>query len=305
LDDADEVQPAITSPARRTGGRRMPSSFRGLCWAMMPGNSARFLGPEKEKALVLHYQRNGCSHTAHRIVEAFSGWLISRAVDVLGQEAVAAGDGFADAVCALLDAAERWDVDAGNRLASYATPYVMGALLRLTMIKGPLTIGTSSDERKAFFGHRRAKKAFADTHGRWPTARDGAELAGIIGCSEEVFHRVTAWKSARIVEIDADLEEPPKASSAERAVLERTLVGAVAAVRANALPRDKAILDASVAQALLGSVSDGDNPALADLAQRFGCTPRRVRQIRANLFGAIRAHLAAKGIMGVHDALGA
>jgi DNA-directed RNA polymerase sigma subunit (sigma70/sigma32) len=305
-DDDLGTTPRPLPPTRpRVGrtGRTMPPSFRALCWAMVPGNAARFLTAEEERAVVVHYQQNGCARSAHRIVEAFSAWLFSRAIDVLGAEAVAAGDGFPEATCALLDAAERWDSNAGARLASYATPYVAGALLRLTMVKGPLAIGTSSDERKAFFGHARAKKAFVDIHGRKPTPADDAVVADLIGCSGATLQRVNTWKAARIVPIDPDLEGVDHVSQAERAVLQRTIVQAIGSLRPSLKPRDKAILDASIANVLEHDDARFPAPSAVDLAQRFGCTPRRIRQIRDGLFGQLRVHLEHKGIRGLHDAL--
>lgn len=181
--------------------------------------------------------------------------------------------------------------------AQYLTPYlarhIRGVVRRYVLdFRAPCRLGTSSDDRKAYYAAQRLRVDRLTQGQEQMTHQDVAAVARDSATSMAVAQRaVMAMQSGAI-----DLEEVEVACSApdglEQLAEKDARTKAMAAFErlvADLPERTRAI----VCGTMLTHKSEG---AVARLAERYSLTPRRVRQIQGEGLQALRDKMEAEGL---------
>ena len=271
-----------------------PEAFVRFVWAISPKHHATALDQAEEHRLVAAAQA-GSTDAAERLMAAHERFLIAMANKVARQSRMQhlIEDLRQTALTEFMASIERYSPDSDARLATFARYRVGGALLRQALdFRYAMSIGKSSDERKAYFNMRAAIDSFKQTHGRKPDpAADMGDLAGRLGVSPKAWkrgalaHRMSTLPLHKIdLWVDGDTDCPDVDREQVRTLVE----GAVAEVMGTLKERDRTILSAFVA--------DPDAFDGTALAKRFGITPERVGQIRRGVLGKIKQVLDARGL---------
>lgn len=191
----------------------------------------------------------------------------------------------------LMHAVKRFDPERGFRLITYAAWWVRAAIHDFILRSWSIVkLGTSKVQRKVFAGLRQAKTAIAAMEGH------GAdEVAAELGISGEQFKEVAHAYLARDLSLDADVEgrSMVAALAADEPTPEQAVIEADwARFRHARLQEAMAGLDARERE-ILTRRHMADQPAtLKELAEHFGISIERVRQLEARGMKRLREALS-------------
>ncbi|HJQ22280.1 MAG TPA: sigma-70 family RNA polymerase sigma factor [Blastocatellia bacterium] len=180
-----------------------------------------------------------------------------------------------DGVVGLMQAMKRFDPDRGVPFASFARPYVRGAIFD----SPELTRDLARRQHESF---RRIKEADAElrqTLGRQPTR---AEVAAKTGLSEEQIRNAIAAVGLAFAAEPADADGAAPVAENQAAQLEVTIL--VGEVLAQLGETEAQII---IAYFLVGQSSQ-------EIGQQLGLTVENVRKIRQRALGKLRRLLSGK-----------
>lgn len=201
------------------------------------------------------------------------------------------GDLDQEASLAFIKSVSDFKFDKGAQLSTYAAPNVRNALLRFVLdYKNVYRVGTSSDERKAFFAAlTRRNEKIKQGEGGQLDPEDIEQIRKSTGASRKsvdrainaVYSRSSSIEDSQELESLADIEENDDELSITKAmsVLEPFIAGLG--------ERQKSILEAIM------SDKDISNQQLAD---RYDITVERIGQIRRDMLSDMSIHLKRHGI---------
>ncbi len=197
----------------------------------------------------------------------------------------------------LMKAVKRFDPDLGVRLVSFAVHWVRAEIHEFILRNWRIVkVATTKAQRKLFFNLRSAKKRLG-----WMNRDEAAEVARDLGVSTqdvlEMEQRMSGHDTAFDLPVDTDSEAGTFAPAAflvdhgtgpeqqleqdqDEAQDQERLRDALAALD----QRSRTIIE----QRWLG----GDKSTLQDLADRFGVSAERIRQLENNAMNRMRAALA-------------
>lgn len=198
----------------------------------------------------------------------------------------------------LVDAARRFDPDAGVAFATYASVRVRGAMIDATRAEDLASRGVRRGMRRL----EAERSRFEQRHGEAPTR---AELAAALGKSVDEVERLQARAAQASV---LRLDQPTRDDGSDGATLGDQLAGADDLTPETRLEN----------QELLGMVRSGlhrlpevqrevlrrhyfDGDLFREIAADLGVTEARVSQLRAEALNALRAYLRTQEVAGVPD----
>ncbi len=193
----------------------------------------------------------------------------------------------------LMHAVKRFDPDRGFRLMTYASWWVRAAIHDYILRNWSIVkVGTNKLQRRVFAGLQKARTAIAAIEGR-----DLDEVAEEFGLSGRRFQEVAGAFLQRDVSLDAENEEgqpriislPASTPTPEEEVIEaewEEVQNAQLSQALETLPeRDRRIIERRHLS---------EEPAtLRDLAEEFGISIERVRQLEARAMKRLRGALPA------------
>jgi len=161
--------------------------------------SGRSLGVTEERALLTRYQRDGDHEARAELVEALLPLVRQIAQSYSGK-----GEQVEDLIqvgsLGLLKAIERFDLDRGVRLSTFASPTISGEIKRHFRDR-TWALRTPRDLQELYAALRQAERDFERSQGRSPTI---AELCELTGRDEEaVLDALAAGRNFRTRSIDA------------------------------------------------------------------------------------------------------
>ncbi|MEA2357141.1 MAG: polymerase primary sigma factor [Solirubrobacteraceae bacterium] len=256
----------------------------------------RPLRPERERTLVAA-AKGGDATARAALVEAYMPLVAGVARDYRVSPNVDRNELLQEGVVGLLRALERYDPSTGTPFWAYAQHWVRRSVQQLV---AELTRPTVLSER-ALRHLSRLKAAWRDLYEerhREPTRDELAERAGL--SPDEV---------SRLLEI----ERMPRSTEAPLLTEDGTVWGLFEEVLADPLADGEyeRVLDAMEAQELVGLLSglserermilraryglDGEEQTRAQVAERLGISPSRVREIERRALGKLAAAAGANG----------
>jgi len=198
----------------------------------------------------------------------------------------------------LMKAVKRFDPDQGVRLVSFAVHWIRAEMHEFILRNWRIVkVATTKAQRKLFFNLRKSKKRLG-----WMNAEEVRVVAADLGVPEATVREMESRLSGR----DIGFEAPTDADDDEKPAPAAFLVDEGADPYDNLAEEDASNNQMGALSSALGNLDDRsrdiiqrrwlaeDNKAtLQDLADEYGVSAERIRQIEANAMKKMRVALAA------------
>jgi RNA polymerase sigma-32 factor len=252
------------------------------------------LTPEEERELAMQLRDHGNTQAARRMVLSHLRFVIRIARGYLGY-GLPLPDLIQEGTVGLMKAVRRFDPDVGVRLVSFAVHWIRAEIHEYILRNWRIVkIATTKAQRKLFFNLRSAKKRLG-----WFTRAEVEAVAADLGVKPETVLQMEARLSNQDMAFDGsegDEDEGPPAPSSylpdlrmepsaclEREDTEQDDRERLYAALSGLDERSKTILKARW-------LSE-KKQTLHELAEQFGVSAERIRQIEKNAMNKMRAQL--------------
>ncbi len=254
------------------------------------------LSQEEEQALSHRYNEEADLTAAKKLVMSHLRFVVHVARGYNGY-GLQLADLIQEGNIGLMKAVKRFDPDQGVRLVSFAVHWIRAEMHEFILRNWRIVkVATTKAQRKLFFNLRKSKKRLG-----WMNAEEVRAVAKDLGVPEATVREMESRLSGRDIgfEAPADAEEDAKPAPAAFLVDE------------GADPYDS-VSDADHADDQLSTLStalnkldersrniiqrrwlDDDKATLQDLADEYGVSAERIRQVEANAMKKMRGLFAA------------
>ena len=276
-------------------------------WAMVPSlgnldayisaaNRIPLLTQEEEVRYARQLRDSGDVKAAGHLVLSHLRLVVSISRQYLGY-GLPHGDLIQEGNVGLMKAVKRFDPDMGVRLVSFAIHWIRAEIHEFVIRNWRLVrVATTKAQRKLFFNLRRMKKNLA-----WLSDAETRAVAGELGVEPREVREMEQRLAARDLSFDpapdADEEEGvgspslylpspdlDPATTVEKEEWEGSVSESLAAAIGKLDERSRAVIKARW-------LAD-DKRTLQDLADEYGVSAERIRQIEATAIGKLRAAMA-------------
>jgi RNA polymerase sigma-32 factor len=257
-------------------------------------NRFELLTAEDEYALAVRLQRDGDLEAAHRLVCANLRFVVKVAMEYRGY-GLRLPDLVQEGNIGLMQAVRKFDPERGLRLITYAVWWIRATIQSYIMRSWSLVkIGTTQAQKKLFYKLAQTRKALRDLTGSDSLAGVADQLEVSEAAVEEMAQRL----GQRDLSLDVEVNEgdgytlldilPDRRANQETTLIsreERRLLGERTQAALAALPdRERQIIE----QRILGETPR----TLQEIADEFGISRERVRQLEQNALRRLKAALA-------------
>jgi RNA polymerase sigma-32 factor len=245
------------------------------------------LSREEERALAERFRSQVLSHLRFvvHIARGYSGYGLP------------VGDLIQEGNVGLMKAVKRFDPTVNVRLVSFAVHWIRAEIHEYVLRNWRLVkIATTKAQRKLFFNLRRMKKNLT-----WLSAEETAAVARDLGVTESEVTEMEKRLAARDLSFDPTPESDDEETYSPAAYLPAPDADPAAAVEdAESADDTSARLAGALARLDARSrdiverrwVSDG-KATLHELADKYGVSAERIRQIEASALGKLRGFMVA------------
>jgi len=252
-------------------------------------NSIPMLSPEEEKELAARYRNDNDLDAAWRLVTSHLRFVVRVARGYSGyglQEA----DLIQEGNIGLMKAVKRFDPSVGVRLVSFAVHWVRAEIHEFILRNWRIVkVATTKPQRKLFFNLRSAKKRLG-----WMNHEQVNDVARDLGVKPEVVlemeKRLNAHDAAFDAQTDDDERPAPAAFLEDRRYEPGQLVEQEdwQEQRNDQLARALETLDERSREIITQRWLQDDKTTLQILAEKFGVSAERIRQLEKNAFAKMR-----------------
>jgi RNA polymerase sigma-32 factor len=260
-------------------------------------SSIPVLSREEEHALAKRFHDDEDLDAARMLVLSHLRFVVHVARGYMGY-GLPVADLIQEGNVGLMKAVKRFDPDMGVRLVSFAIHWIRAEIHEYVIRNWRMVrVATTKAQRKLFFNLRRLKKNLA-----WLSDEETNAVAGELGVDPREVREMEQRLAARDLSFDpapdADEEEgvsspslylPSPDLDPATAVEQEEWDGAVADSLTSALEkldeRSRAVIKARW-------LAEGDKRTLQDLADEYGVSAERIRQIEATAITKLRAVMA-------------
>ena len=256
------------------------------------------LSVEDEQALARRFRDNEDLDAARELVHSHLRFVVHVARGYNGY-GLQLGDLIQEGNIGLMKAVKRFDPDMGVRLVSFAVHWIRAEIHEFILKNWRIVkVATTKAQRKLFFNLRKAKTRLG-----WLNAAEVSAVAKDLNVSEREVLEMESRLSGRDIGFDAPSDEdddhaPPSPAAY---LVSRDEDPSQAYERADSeghkldlLQEGLAGLDARSRDIIARRWLDEDNKVtLQELADEYGVSAERIRQIEANAMKKMRALLAA------------
>ena len=259
-------------------------------------NRFPLLSVEEERRLARRFQDDGDLEAARQLVLSHLRLVVAIARGYLGY-GLPHGDLIQEGNIGLMKAVKRFDPERGVRLVSFAIHWIKAEIHEYILRNWRLVkVATTKAQRKLFFNLRKSKKRLG-----WMNAEEVRVVAKDLGVPEATVREMEARLSGRDIGFEAPADADDDAKPAPAAFL----------IDEGADPYDN-IADADQADNQLETLSDAlqkldqrsrdiiqrrwlneEKATLQDLADEYGVSAERIRQVEANAMKKMRGLFAA------------
>jgi len=256
------------------------------------------LSADEEQALARRYRDHQDLDAARELVHSHLRFVVHVARGYSGY-GLQMGDLIQEGNIGLMKAVKRFDPDQGVRLVSFAVHWIRAEMHEFILKNWRIVkVATTKAQRKLFFNLRKAKTRLG-----WMNAAEVSAVARDLNVSEREVLEMEARLSGRDIGFDAPVDEDdehaPPSPAAYLVAHEEDPSQAYEREDSEdnqlALLRDGlASLDARSRDIIARRWLDADSKVtLQELADEYGVSAERIRQIEANAMKKMRALLAA------------
>ena len=255
------------------------------------------LSSEDEQVLARDYRERGDLEAAKALVVAHLRFVVHVARGYSGY-GLPLGDLIQEGNIGLMKAVKRFDPDMGVRLVSFAVHWIRAEMHEYILRNWRIVkVATTKAQRKLFFNLRKSKKRLG-----WLNAEEVRAVAKDLGVPEATVLEMEARMNNYDVAFDAPADADDDAPPAPALYLEdhgadpyRTLAEADQEGRdLDSLQHALGRLDARAQDIIRRRWLDADSKVtLQDLADEYGVSAERIRQIESAALKKMRASFAA------------
>jgi len=245
------------------------------------------LSREDEQELAIRFHRDGDLDAARQLVLSHLRFVLHIARGYAGY-GLPMGDLVQEGNVGLMKAVKRFDPAVGVRMVSFAVHWIRAEIHEYVLRNWRLVkVATTKAQRKLFFNLRKKKKNLG-----WLSAEETSAVARDLGVSERDVTEMERRLASRDVSFDPtpDADEEESSSYSPSAYLPAPDSDPAVAIESAEWDDD---VSERVAQAmtqldersraiLRARWMDEEKATLHDLADRFGVSAERIRQIEAN-----------------------
>ncbi|RRQ23097.1 RNA polymerase sigma factor RpoH [Thiohalobacter thiocyanaticus] len=261
-------------------------------------NSIPMLSAEEEHGLAVRLREDGDLEAARRLVLSHLRFVVHVARTYSGY-GLPLGDLIQEGNIGLMKAVKRFDPTVGVRLVSFAVHWVRAEIHEFILRNWRIVkVATTKAQRKLFFNLRSSKKRLG-----WFTEKEVRAVAEDLGVKPEVVREMESRMSGQDVGFDlsADDSDEDSRSFAPAAYLSDPNMDP-------AMQLEDADWDDHNNQALYQALGDLDERSrdilaqrwladqkatLHELADRYGVSAERIRQLEANAIKKLKSAIAA------------
>jgi RNA polymerase sigma-32 factor len=274
----------------------IPSALGTLDQYIHAINQVPMLSVEDEQALAARYREDQDLEAAKRLVLSHLRFVVHVARGYSGY-GLQLADLIQEGNIGLMKAVKRFDPEQGVRLVSFAVHWIRAEMHEFILRNWRIVkVATTKAQRKLFFNLRKSKKRLG-----WMNAEEVRTVAGELGVPEatvlEMEARLNGQDLAFDAPVDADDDARPAPvaylvdhSASPYETLEHQDEGAH---QLEVLARALKQLDARSRDIIRRRWLDDDKVTLQELADEYGVSAERIRQIEANAMKKIRTLFAA------------
>ena len=256
------------------------------------------LAREEERRLALEYVKTGDARLAGRLVTANLRLVVKIALEYRSARRNLL-DLVQEGNVGLLHAVQKYDPNRGVKLATYAAWWIRAYILKFILSNARLVkLGTTQAQRRLFFGLRRERARLEGRDGKAVGAR---QLAAAFSVSEQEVVEMERRMSGCDTSLDSptrdDDDERTRGASLSAEPAQRPDAQSEARELSDVLGRELRVFQRTLtgrdAEIFSGRLVAEDPTTLAEIAERFGVSRERVRQIEERLKMRLRRHLRA------------
>ena len=258
-------------------------------------SSIPVLTREEEHDLAMRFTREGDLEAARQLVLSHLRFVVHIARGYSGY-GLALGDLIQEGNVGLMKAVKRFDPTLNVRLVSFAVHWIRAEIHEYVLRNWRLVkIATTKAQRKLFFNLRRLKKNLA-----WLSAEETATVARDLGVSTAEVSEMEKRLAARDMSFD-----PTPESDEDEVYSPAAYLQAPDSDPAQAVEQDEWESDSTDRlQLALGRLDDRsrdilqrrwmaeEKATLHELAEKYGVSAERIRQIESNAIGKLRGLMA-------------
>ena len=250
---------------------------------------------EEEHALAIRFREDDDLEAARQLVLAHLRFVVHIARGY-GGYGLPVGDLIQEGNVGLMKAVKRFDPALNVRLVSFAVHWIRAEIHEYVLRNWRLVkIATTKAQRKLFFNLRRMKKNLA-----WLSADETRAVANDLGVTHAEVTEMEKRLSARDMSFDPTPESDEEDVYSPAAYLQAPGSDPAEAVEADEWETDSSNrlqaalgrLDARSQDILQQRWMTEDKATLHELADKYGVSAERIRQIEANALGKLKGLMA-------------
>ncbi len=258
-------------------------------------NSVPLLSAERERELAVDLYYNGNVEAARELVMAHLRFVVHIAKSYMGY-GLPLGDLIQEGNVGLMKAVKRFDPERGVRLVSFAVHWIKAEMHEFILRNWRIVkIATTKAQRKLFFNLRSAKKRLA-----WLSNDEAAVVARDLGVDIAEVRQMEGRLAASDMNFDVGVDDDDDVVAPIHYLEDRSADPALQLEESDWEENSQA--DLSVALEKLDARSRdilnarwlSENKAtLHDLADKYGVSAERIRQLEKNAMNKVKAILEA------------
>jgi len=274
---------------------QLPSVPDAFDHYMTQVNRFDLLSREDEVALARRYRLDGDIDAAHRLITSNLRFVV-KVANEYRHYGVKLIDLVQEGNIGLMMAVKKFDPERGIRLISYAVWWIRAYIQNFILKSWSLVkIGTTQAQKKLFFKLKQTKAALLRLTGQ----EDEVEIADRLDVSTTEVAEMSARLSSRDASLDLELVEgddytllstlADERDNQEQLLAEKEQQTAARALAGQAL----ATLNSREQTIIRARILDDDQLTLQELADRFGISRERVRQLEQNALKKMKGALCS------------
>jgi len=287
----------MTASALVSSNLPIPSAIGSLDAYVGAVHQIPVLTVEEEQALARNYRASEDLDAARRLVMSHLRFVVHVARGYSGY-GLQLADLIQEGNIGLMKAVKRFDPDVGVRLVSFAVHWIRAEMHEFILRNWRIVkIATTKAQRKLFFNLRKSKKRLG-----WMNAAEVAAVAKDLGVTTADVLEMESRLSGRDMAFDAPTDADEDEKPAPVAYLVDVNADPYHALEneseeeseLDSLQKGLAKLDARSRDIITRRwLRDGDKATLQELADEYGVSAERIRQVEVNAMKKMRAVFAA------------